>query len=239
MDIFFIIIVFLTAAVVQGAAGFGFGLVAVGLLGSLLPIKEASVTLVLASLTLNCFIFYRLRSHFRWDRVWPMIASALVGVPLGVWFLVASSEVLLQRLLGIILLVTVIQNFLPGVGDKRWHSIGLGVPCGLFSGALAGAFATGGPPAVAYVTSQDFTRFRYSATLQLTLGTSAIMRILCLGGSGQFTTRILLLSVLGMVCAVVGAWIGLHCLKRVSDETLRKVILAVLFLLGLKYLFLG
>lgn len=84
MDIIFTIIVFVTVAAVQGAAGFGFGLVAVGLLGSLLPIKDASVTLVLASLALNCFIFYRLRSHFRWKRDWPMVISALVGVPLGV-----------------------------------------------------------------------------------------------------------------------------------------------------------
>ncbi|MFW5914940.1 MAG: sulfite exporter TauE/SafE family protein, partial [Planctomycetota bacterium] len=125
MDIIFTIIVFVTAAAVQGAAGFGFGLVAVGLLGSLLPIKDASVTLVLASLTLNCFIFYRLRSHFRWDRVLPMIVSTLVGVPLGVWILVAASEVLLHRLLGVVLLVTVVQNFLPGIGDKRWHPVGL------------------------------------------------------------------------------------------------------------------
>lgn len=238
MDIIFTIIVFVTAAAVQGAAGFGFGLVAVGLLGSLLPIKDASVTLVLASLTLNCFIFYRLRSHFRWDRVLPMIVSTLVGVPLGVWILVAASEVLLHRLLGVVLLVTVVQNFLPGIGDKRWHPVGLGVPCGLFSGALAGAFATGGPPAVAYVSSQHFTRFRYSATLQLALGTSAVMRILCLGVSGQFTPRILLLSGLGIVCAIAGAWIGLHCLKWLSDEHLKKVVLAVLFVLGLKYLFL-
>lgn len=150
----------------------------------------------------------------------------------------AASEVLLQRLLGIVLIITVVQNFLPGLGDKRWHPGALGVPCGLFSGALAGAFATGGPPAVAYVSSQDFTRFRYSATLQLTLGTSAVMRILCLGVSGQFTPRILLLSAVGMVCTVTGAWLGLHLLKRFSDETLKKVVLAGLFVLAMKYLFL-
>ena len=226
----------LLAGAVQGAAGFGFGLVAIALLSSVIEIKDASIILVLGSLSMNIFIFWRLRRHFHFDRVWPMMLSTLVGVPLGVWFLVKADPELLRRVLGVVLLLSVAQSFVPRVGKKRWHPFYLGVPCGVFSGALSGAFATGGPPVVVYVSKQGFDRFRYVATLQVVLGTSALARILCLGVSGLFVRRLVFLSVGGIVCGVTGAWLGLMVLKRIPEKAMKITIFVLLVLLGIRYL---
>lgn len=231
-----ILVIMTLAGMVQGAAGFGFGLVAIAVLSLLIDIRDASVMLVLASLSMNIFIFWRLHTHFKRDRVMPMIVSAVLGVPLGVWLLVEADPIVLRRILGAVLILTVVQGLIPALAKRRWHPLYVGVPCGVFSGAFSGAFATGGPPAVAYVASQNFDRFRYSATLQLVLGTSAIARILCLGFSGMFTRRILTLSVSGVACTVLGAWLGLSVLKRLSDKKLKKGILGLLAVLGIKYL---
>jgi uncharacterized protein len=231
-----IMIIIGLAGFVQGASGFGFGLVAIALLASVIDIKDASVLLVFSSLSINVFIFWHLRSYFRMNRVMPMIISAMGGVPLGVCLLVYADPLLLQRFLGVILLLTVGYGIIPRLANKPWHPLLAGLPCGLFSGAMSGAFATGGPPAVAFITSQRFDRLRYSATLQLVLGTCAIIRILCLGLGGMFTSSTLVLSLSSILCAVTGAWIGVHVLKKLSDRIIRRSVLVLLFVLALKYL---
>jgi len=234
----FIMVIIMLAGFVQGASGFGFGLVAISLLASFVEIKEASVVLVFSGLSMNVFIFLHLRSHFKADRVMPLIFSAVLGVPFGVWILVYADAVLLKHLLGVILLLTVAKSFVPKLAHKRWHPLFIGIPCGLFSGGLSGAFSTGGPPLVAYVTTQEFDRFRYSATLQLVLGICAFVRVLCLGAGGVFTVKTFTLSAFSIVFAVAGAWIGLHVLKRLSDRMVKRAILVLLFVLSLKYLIL-
>ena len=69
------------AAAVQGAAGFGFGLVAVALLGAVVDIKAALIVPVLGALSVNATIFVRLRGHFRWRRLTPLVLALLAGVP--------------------------------------------------------------------------------------------------------------------------------------------------------------
>jgi uncharacterized membrane protein YfcA len=220
-------------------SGFGFGLVAVSLLSGILPLKQASVMLVLASLSMNVYILFRLRKNFSLERVNWMLASTIIGVPLGIWLLIQADESLLKRLLGFVLLLTVVQGVIPALKKKPWHPVWLGVPCGLFSGALSGAFATGGPPAVAYMQSQQFDRFRYAAGVQVPLAIAAVVRLLCLVATGLFSRELLAFSAMGVVCAIAGAWLGLHVLKRLPDQAVRKVVLAMLLILGIKFMLTG
>jgi hypothetical protein len=228
--------VLVAAGAVQGASGFGFGLVAVSLLGAVLPLKDASIMLVLAALSMNLYILLRLRQHFSLERMKWMLAGAVVGVPLGVWLLVQADETLLKRILGVVLLLTVAQGSIPFVKARRWHPLWIGMPCGLFSGALSGAFATGGPPAVAYVQSQRFDRFRYAAAVQVPLALAGAVRVVCLGAGGMFTTELLVLGIVGVACALAGAWLGLHALRRLPDQAVRNVVLTMLLVLGVKFL---
>jgi uncharacterized membrane protein YfcA len=236
MEIALILAILLVAGAVQGTTGFGFGLVSVALLGAVMPVRDASVMLVLGSLSINIFMFVRLRSHFRTERVLPAIGAAVVGVPLGVWLLVRADETVLRRILGLILIATVVQRLLPALARKRWHPIWLGVPCGLLAGGLSGAFNTGGPPIVAYVSSQGFDRFRYAAAVQLLLGISAVTRIGCLTVAGAFTPRLAGLGAAGILCAVGGAWLGMHGLRRLSDRAVSRIVLVMLIALAVKYL---
>ena len=221
--------IFIIAGMVQGAAGFGFGLVAVALMSLLVDVRDASVMLAPSTLAMNLYILLRLREHFTFDRIFPLLVAAVVGVPLGIWFLLQARVAAIDLALGILLLLAVVQGLIPVFNQKRWHPVFMGIPCGLLSGILAGAFASGGPPAVAYVVSQKFTRFRHSATLQVIFLVSSSVRILILGAGGLFTQHMLAFSVAGMACAIAGAWIGLHLLHVQSDCSVRY---GVLFLLA-------
>jgi len=232
-----VVAIVLLAGAVQGAAGFGFGLVAVGLLSSLTTVREASVLIVFATLSLNLFIFWRLHASFRFERLVPLIAGAAVGIPLGIALLIKADPVVLQRILGGVLLIGVGQGFIPRLAGRPWHPIYLGIPCGVFSGALSGAFGTGGPPLALYVSSQDFDRFRYSATLQFLFAANGIMRTAGLALSGLLTGRVLYLSTIAVVCAVLGAWLGLKVLRRLPDAALRQAVRGLLLVLAVRCLF--
>ena len=110
MTIAAIMLVCVLAGVIQGASGFGFALAALPVLSLMIPLKEASAMLVLTGLSVNGFIFWRLRSHFRVTRMLPLVIGGLAGVPLGVWLLVNADARVLQVALGIVLLIAVGQN---------------------------------------------------------------------------------------------------------------------------------
>ncbi|KKK95629.1 hypothetical protein LCGC14_2670890, partial [marine sediment metagenome] len=209
-----------------------FGLVALAMLSAVMNLPDASVAVAPVSLGINVIILWRLWRHFRWARVWPMIAGCLAGVPVGVGFLTRAEQTVLNYVLAGLLIAAGVQAIVPHLNRRRWHPWLLGLPCGLLSGALAGAFNTGGPPAVAFVSAQNFDRFRYSATLQVALGVGVTCRIVLLAAKGMFTRPLLAVSLGGVVFAVVGAALGLLILKRIPNRTLRLATAVLLLLLG-------
>ncbi|MCU0915531.1 MAG: sulfite exporter TauE/SafE family protein [Planctomycetes bacterium] len=226
------------AAMVQGATGFGFGLLALAILGNALNVQFASVMLAVPTLCINGLILWRLRSHFRWSGVAPLLVGVLIGVPLGVAFLIHADPRIFTSLLAVLLIVSSLRDSIPGLHGRPWHSVYVGLPCGIFSGALSGGFGAGGPPLVAFLTSQanEFDRFRFSATLQFLFAVSAVARVVELGRRGIFTKDILIQSGIGTAVAIVGALIGLKGLLHIPNETLRKIVNVFLFAMGIRYL---
>jgi hypothetical protein len=224
------------AAVVQGATGFGYGLVAMAVLASLLHIKAAVVILAPASFCLCTMLFLRLRSHVAWRDATPIAISVVMGVPLGAAFLVHADPALLQAVLGVLLIVSALYATLPRLAERAWHRVFLGVPCGLLSGAMGGALGASGPPVIAFVSTQGYGRFRYTGTLQFVFGVMALARLVEFARRGLFTQDLLLQSGLGVVCVLAGALVGVRVLQRFSDRTFRGIVTVCLVLLGLRYL---
>jgi uncharacterized protein len=221
----------------QGATGFGFGLVSLVLLSLVMDVKDASIMLAIAGFAINASIFLRLKKYFKKERMMPAVVGGVIGAPLGVCFLLNTNQELIRRTLGVVLILVVIQRLVPYLAKKRWHPFYIGIPCGLFSGALSGAFGTGGPPAVAYTASQDLERHRYVVSIQAILGVGAISRIISLGIGGALTEKVIIDSIAGGVFAIIGAAIGVSILKRLSKELLKKLITGLLLVLAFKYIF--
>ncbi len=226
------------AALVQGATGFGFGLLSLAILGNALNVQFASVLLALPTLCINGLILWRLRSHFRWRGVVPLAVGVLIGVPLGVYFLIHAQPWVFNRILAVLLIVSSVRDGIPYLHGRPWHSLYVGLPCGIFSGALSGGFGAGGPPLVAFLSTQEkeFDRFRFSATLQFLFAVSAVARVVELGRRGIYTKDILIQSAIATAVAIIGALIGLKGLLHIPNETLRKVVNVFLFAMGIRYL---
>jgi len=229
-------LILFAAGVVQGAVGFGSGLIAVGLISALIGVRPASIAFCLPAIALCAMMLWRLRGHLRFHRVAPVVIGLLVGVPVGVWFLAHADHRALEIALGALMALSVLYNLVPRWSRRRWHPVFVGIPCGLLSGMLSGAFSTGGPPLVAYLSTQQFDRLRFAASLQMLFLINTSVRAAELVRRGLFTTQTLWLGLAGVVAVPLGATLGLRLLKKIPDRQFRWVVLALLALLAVRYL---
>lgn len=236
-------LVVVLGSMVQASTGFGFGLIVSGLLIETLGPKDAVVVQMIVSFCLNSVIFWRLRSYFSWEGIQFMLPSMLVMVPIGLFLFLNIDMSILKFGLGIVLIAAVLYQVMPRRATQQWHPVYCGIPCGLFSGLLAGAFGAGGPPIIAYMASQKFERCQYVATVQFVFLLSALTRIISMtvlsGGTHIFTGRLLFLIAEGLVAVAIGSSIGIHMLRRIPEQVFRSIIYAMLFLLGIRYVLCG
>ena len=166
----------------------------------------------------------------------PILVAVLVGVPFGVVFLARADPGLLHLGLGVLLVASAAQSQVRRLAAWRWHPVWLGAPCGLLSGGLTGAFGTGGPPLVVFVSSQRYDRLRYVATVQLLLAASNVVRLEELVRHGLLRPSMALASALGAACAVAGSMLGLKLLHRMPDRLVRLLVAFFLLAMGIRYL---
>ena len=88
-----------------GFAGFGTGLVSSGLWFHVLPAPFVPPLVALASVAAQIVGLISLRKSFEWRRVYPYLAGAVIGVPLGVWLLKLVSPDNLKLLIGVFLVI--------------------------------------------------------------------------------------------------------------------------------------
>jgi len=195
--------------------------------------------LIFGGLALSLQIFMQLREHFRLVGIRPFLVATIISVPLGVVFLARVDSQLFARFLGLLLIVSALQRSVPHLARHRWHPVYLGIPAGLLTGSLTGAFGTPGPSAIAFMVTQQFDRFRFSATLQGVFLLAALIRLVSLIVSGEMTLHLTLLSLIGILGALSGGFIGMFFLSRMSKRVSSLLVVILLFALGMWFLVSG
>jgi uncharacterized membrane protein YfcA len=124
---------------VMGLAGFGIGVVALAFLPHLMAPADAIVLLTIYAAVFSLAMLVQLRRDVQPREIVDLFIGTVLGTPLGVWGLAALPPSALNRLIGLMLVVT----FVLEVCGLYW-----GVGAGLLAGILGGAVGVPGPPAV-------------------------------------------------------------------------------------------
>jgi uncharacterized membrane protein YfcA len=228
----------LLAAATQTLTGFGFSLVGLALMGLWMDLREAVLLIVPAGLAQNIFLFLRLRKNFSWSGLVPLMIACLVGVPLGTWFLLNAPVRGLAVTMAVIMIATALHRIWL---DRRstvvvWHPVKAGVPCGLLSGILAGAFGAGGPPVVSYLLNRPVGRFQFVASIQVIAGLCSVLRLWQFGHAGRYGAQHLPLVLSSVAASILGVLIGTKILTAASDKVIRHAIIGFLLAGGTYYL---
>ena len=221
----------------QASSGFGFGIVSVALLGLVLTdVRQATILPLLPNIAVTLWVLTRCYRLVDWHTTRPFLIASLSALPVGVLVLATLPQRGIHLGLAALLLISGLYGLIPQVSHLRWHRIWLGVPCGMLSGALSGAFNVGGPPAIAYFHNQNLPKRRYVASLQTVFLSSGILRLILLSSTGLMNWSIATVSAATGAFAIVGAALGLLLLRVLSQKTQRIAVSVAQLVLAMVYL---
>jgi len=221
------------AAVLQSAAGFGFGVVA----GPVLLLQMNSADAVTVSILLNLVVAGVLT-----PTLWPyrakvllnkLVISSLLGLPLGVWILISIDFVTLKLLAGIAVLLAAISVLwrrpeTQAIDDEAGDRGAIPFLIGGLAGVMGGSLAMPGPAPAAWMAKHDYGKQSVRSTiLALFLFVYAGALILHIGING-FLASVLWQSAALLPATLVGIYVGGRLVGHLSESFFKGLILIVL-----------
>jgi uncharacterized membrane protein YfcA len=219
-------------AVVAGLSGFAFGLVAASIwLYILTPLQTA--TLIIAfGLIVQGVSVWKLRHALDWKKLWPFIAGAAIGVPVGVTVLTWANPATVRAGVGVLLvlysLYALFRPALKPVTGGAAADAGIGFLNGVLGGmtGLAGILVTIWSGLRGWPKDQQRTVFQPVAVAIF------LMSALWLGAKGAIAPDTIKLFAIGLPVLIAGTWLGLKLYGRLDEASFRKVVLVLLFVSG-------
>ena len=220
------------ASFVMGLAGFGIGLVSLALLPYVMSPADAIVLMTLYAAAFALAIFVPVRRDFTPGRVGALVLGTVAGTPLGVWALTRFEASLLNRLIGLTLLVAVALEW-RGRYPERLEGRRWGLGAGVLAGVIGGAVGTPGPPVVLYATTQGWSPRAIKANLQAFFIVNQVVILAGYWWAGLLTRQVWRLARLYAVPAIGGVAAGMALFDRIDPVRFRRLVFALLFVSGL------
>ncbi|WP_028240468.1 sulfite exporter TauE/SafE family protein [Stutzerimonas azotifigens] len=233
--ILFVALALFLGGAVKGTVGVGLPLVVVSLLGSLLD-PRLSVALVTLPVVMTN-VWQSLRSGILLGalrRFWPLILVFALSTWVGAQILVALDAALLLGLLGAaVVMFSLINLFQPRLRLAAEHERFAGPGVGLVAGLLNGVSTVNGPPLAIYLVSLGLDKETFIGSYGLIALCGSFPLLLSYIGVGLLGPTELGASLLAVVPALVGVVAGERLRHRIDPELFRRILLAVLIVLGL------
>ncbi|ELP99395.1 putative permease [Xanthomonas translucens DAR61454] len=229
--------VFCLAGLVKGIAGTGLPTVAMGLLGLWLAPPEAAALLVLPSLLTNLQQAWGDGAVALLRRLWPLLATLVIGTWLSAGILVGADPALARGGLGGLLALYAL------LGLSRWqgrlpqrHEPWAGPAAGLATGLLTGATGVFVVPALPYLVALGLPRETLMRALGYCFFTATLTLAIALAWHGAFTRGAVGPSLLALLPTALGMWLGTRLRQRIPAEAFRRVFFLTLLALGVHQL---
>ena len=230
-----ITLTFLLAGIVKGVIGMGLPTVAMGLLAFVMAPIEAAALLIVPSLVTNIWQLVAGPSLIGvLKRFSTMMLTICLGTIGGIGLLTGSAGGIATAALGAVLAIYGIiglrsTRFVITKHSERW----LSPVIGLFTGVLTGATGVFVIPAVPYFNSLRLEKEELIQTLGLSFTVSTLALAVGLMANGQFKMTIATHSLLALLPALAGLFLGQHVRNRLKPEIFRRWFFIALVILGM------
>jgi uncharacterized membrane protein YfcA len=223
------------AALTKATLGFGESLLAIPLLTMVVGVQTAAPLVSLLAATVTLLLLVRNRQQIDLTATWRLLAAAVVGVPIGVWWLAALPATWVTAVLGGLLVTVGVYNLLQpqwiGLQDTKWTYL-----FGFLAGVLGGAYNIASPPVLIYGAVRRWPPEQFRVTMQgFFLPVSALI-LIGHAGAGLWTRQVLLLYALAWPIMLVAFWLGNHFAQRVKPQILGRLLYGALIVLGMALL---
>jgi uncharacterized membrane protein YfcA len=219
------------AGVTHGLLGFGSVLLSLPLLAIFLEIKMVIPLVALLGLVITIVLLQQLWKRLEWKAVYPLLLSALPGVPVGVFFLKRLDKTTIQLILGIILISYALYSLLFR-SDHKGINGRLAYLFGFLAGCLGGAFSAPGPPMIVYTSLQPWNKDKIKMTLQVFGFFSGVAIVISHALSGLTSLAVLRFFIVALPLLITGTYVGSFFYGKVHEQGYRRIMLILVALLG-------
>lgn len=235
-ELILVLAILFIGSFIQGASGFGFGLFSMGLLPTLLSLKNSTLLVLALTVILSLNIAIKFAKYIQVKELIYIVSSALAGRVLSFFFLNFFGDMdIMKKLLGFVLIGMVIYLYLNG---KQTYTPALEKPIfpiliGFIGGVIGGVFAVGGPFFVFYFLLRYAEKTSYNANLQASFVIMNCFTIVLHGINGDFNNNLFLYLLLGTVAVLFGVNLGLKYFERLPRELIKKLASFIVLIAGL------
>ncbi|MEQ6901836.1 sulfite exporter TauE/SafE family protein [Nocardioides sp. YIM 152588] len=213
----------------------GAGALAVVLFVAVLPARESTGTLLPLLLVGDLVALAVYRRHADWAVLARVLPGVVPGLLLGAWFLGVAGDGTVQLAIGVLLLVLLVGQLLAGPRLQAMAASEAGpggAPTALALAAGVGAgFATmtanaAGPLMTGYLLLLGLPVLGFLGTVAWFFFLVNLAKLPLSSGLGLITRDGLLLDLALVPALLLGAWAGVHAIRRVDRGTFERVALA-------------
>lgn len=219
----------------------GLGVVGVPLLALVMPARDAAGMMLPVLLCMDAVAVWMYRREVDWSILKIMLPGAAVGTLLGwaLWAMVSDAMVLLM--VGVVTLVFVIDAVFPI--RKKLEGLPPSKPWGTFWGGMAGFTSfishTGGPPFQIYVLPRKLPPAVYAGTTAVFFAIVNTSKLVPYFFLGQLNVHNLTLSAALAPVGVIGVFLGIYLVRRISMKLFYRIAYWLVFLLALQLIWDG
>ena len=220
-------------AFVQGATGFGSGLLINAFWLHIMEPTHAIPLNVVTSLFISGVPIYKLRKKLDFSKLKQFAIFGVIGIPIGMYLLVISDPSKLKFSIGILLVIYAvlmlkISSFSINVNNKSINNI-----VGFISGVIGGLTALLGIIPVAWFSVQRLPKNTKRGTYEPFIFITSIAAIISFAFVGLYKIEMIFDLLKIIPALLVGSWLGIKIYNKINDNLFRKLVLGLILISGL------
>ena len=226
------------AGLVQGATGFGSGIVLNAFWLHILEPSAAISLNIVSCLFVSALPIYKLRKTLDFSKLKSFVFFGVIGIPTGLLILTMTDPSIFKTTVGFILVIFSIWKFKSkGILINFKSNPALDKLIGFISGILGGFAALGGILPTIWVNLQRLPKDTQRGTYEPFIFITSIAAVISFYFAGFLTLDIFYNFLKAFPALMLGSWIGIKIYALINEALFRHVILGLIFLAGLVLLF--
>ena len=226
------------AGLVQGATGFGSGIVLNAFWLHILEPSAAISLNIVSCLFVSALPIYKLRKTLDFSKLKSFVFFGVIGIPTGLLILTITDPSIFKTTVGFILVIFSIWKFKSKdilINFKSNPTLDKFI--GFISGILGGFAALGGILPTIWVNLQRLPKNTQRGTYEPFIFITSIAAVISFYFAGFLTLDIFYNFLKAFPALMLGSWIGIKIYALINEALFRQVILGLIFLAGLVLLF--
>jgi uncharacterized membrane protein YfcA len=222
--VIYLVLITLTAAIVNGGLGYGFSSITVPLALLFLSNRVLNPALVVIEVALNAYVLFVNRDAIPavWRRVAPIVVGLAPGVIAGTLIVSRVSQSWLKLWTYLVLLPLIL---IQAAGYRRpiRSERSIGLPFGMSLGVLYSVTTISGPPLAVLLNNQGLAKRDFRAALGIIRLAESSFTVIAYLVAGFFTTTSMTLVPQILPSVLIGVPIGARIIRRMPAETFRRL----------------